>query len=159
MKEAPSRRAEDYLRGLYEIIEEKGYARIKEIAKVVGVQPSSAVEMMKKLDRRGLVRYEKYGGVILTSEGEEIARAIRERHETFKKFLEIILVPEEIALKDAHMLEHRLDPKTILQFTRFVDFITSAPKHPKFVRRWMEQFRTYCEKENLQRKSVCRVRA
>jgi len=151
MKEALSRRSEDYLRGLYEIIERKGYARIKDIARELGVQPSSAVEMMRKLDGKGLVVYEKHGAVTLTPEGEELARAVRERHETFKKFLEIILVPEDIALKDAHVLEHRLDPKTILQLTRFVEFITSAPTHPRFVRRWMEQFRSYCEKENSQR--------
>ncbi len=150
MKEDLSGRAEDYLRGLHEIIEHKGYARIKDVARELGVQPSSAVEMMKKLDHKGLVVYEKYGGVTLTPEGEDVARAIRERHDTFKKFLEIILVPEDIALKDAHVLEHRLDPKTILQLTRFVDFITSAPKHPKFVGRWMEQFRHYCKEENRQ---------
>jgi DtxR family Mn-dependent transcriptional regulator len=155
MKETPlSRRSEDYLRALYEIIEGKRYARIRDVAKEVGVQPSSAVEMMKKLDRKGLVRYEKYGGITLTFKGEEIATAIRERHETFKKFLEIILVPEEVALRDAHVLEHRLDPRTILQFTRFVDFISSAPRHPKFVRRWMEQFRSYCEKENREPENV-----
>ena len=148
MKEALSGRAEDYLRGLHEIIERKGYARIKDVARELSVQPSSAVEMMKKLNQKGLVVYEKYGGITLTSEGEEIARAVRERHETFKKFLEIILVPKDVALKDAHLLEHRLDPKTILQFTRFVDFITGATKHPKFVGRWIEQFRRYCEKEN-----------
>jgi DtxR family Mn-dependent transcriptional regulator len=121
----------------------------------LGVQPSSAVEMMKNLDRKGLIVYEKYGGITLTSEGENIARAVGERHETFKKFLEIILVPKDIALKDAHVLEHRLDPKTILQFTRFVEFITSTPGHPRFVGRWMEQFRRYCEQEN--RKPMKRV--
>ena len=150
MKEALSGRSEDYLRGLYEIVERKGYARIKDVARELGVQPSSAVEMMKKLDHKGFVVYEKYGGVTLTSDGKDIARAVRERHETFKKFLEIILVPKDIASKDAHVLEHRLDPKTILQFTRFVDFITSSPNHPKFVGRWVEQFRRYCEKENRQ---------
>ena len=148
MEEALSGRAEDYLRGLCEIIERKGYARIRDVARELGVEPSSAVEMMKKLDRKGLVVYEKYGGITLTSEGEEIARAVRERHETFKEFLEIILVPKDIALKDAHVLEHRLDPKTILQFTSFVEFITGTPKHPRFVRRWMEQFRKYCEGKN-----------
>ncbi|MEA2090329.1 MAG: metal-dependent transcriptional regulator [Thermoproteota archaeon] len=150
MKKALTGRAEDYLRALYEIIQRKGYAQIKDIAKELGIQPPSAVEMMKKLDRIGFVTYEKYGAVTLTYQGEEIARAVRKRHETFKKFLEIILVPKEIALKDAHILEHRLDPKTILQFTRFVEFVTSAPEHPKFVRRWLEQFKKFCEKENQQ---------
>lgn len=147
MNEALSGRAEDYLRGVYEIVERKGYARIKDIARELGVQPSTVVEMIKKLDHRGLVVYEKYGSVTLTPRGKEIARAIRERHETFKKFLEIILVPKDIALKDAHVLEHQLDPKTILQFARFVEFIASAPKHPRFVGRWLEQFKSYCEKE------------
>jgi DtxR family Mn-dependent transcriptional regulator len=150
MKTTLSGRSEDYLRGLHEIIERKGYARIKDVVRELGVQPSSAVEMMKKLDHKGFVVYEKYGGITLTPEGEDTARAIRERHDTFKKFLEIILVPEDIALKDAHVLEHRLDPKTILQLTRFVDFITSAPKHPKFVGRWIGQFRRYCDEQNRQ---------
>ncbi|NIP67383.1 metal-dependent transcriptional regulator [Candidatus Bathyarchaeota archaeon] len=153
MSEFLTGRSEDYLRGLYRIVEQKGYARIKDVAKELGVQPSSAVEMMKKLDSKGLVDYEKYGGVTLTGEGEEIAKAVRKRHKTFRKFLEIILVPREIAAKDAHVLEHRLDPKTILQFTRFVDFITSAPNHPKFVGRWIEQFRRYCENKAAQQGS------
>jgi len=153
LKEALTGRTEDYLRGIHEIIERKGYARIKDIVKELDVRPSTVVEMMKKLDQMRLVTYEKYGSITLTLQGKEIARAIRERHETFKNFLEIILVPKDVALKDAHVLEHRLDPKTILQFARFVEFITSAPKHPKFVGKWMEQFRRYCEKENRQQSS------
>jgi DtxR family Mn-dependent transcriptional regulator len=150
LKEALTGRTEDYLRGIYEIIERKGYARIKDIVRELNVRPSTAVEMVKKLDHIGLVVYEKYGGITLTSQGEEIARAIRERHETFKKFLEIILVPKDVALKDAHVLEHQLDSKTILQFTRFVEFIISAPEHPKFVKRWLGQFKRYCETKNRQ---------
>ncbi|MCD6263364.1 metal-dependent transcriptional regulator [Candidatus Bathyarchaeota archaeon] len=140
-----SEREEDYLRAIYEIICRKGYARIKDIAKEVEVRPPTAVEMMKKLARKGLVKYEKYGGVSLTSQGSEIAMVISKRHETFTKFLEIILVPREIALKDAHILEHQLNPKTILQFTRFVEFITGASDRPRIVGRWMEMFKNYCE--------------
>ncbi len=153
MKEVLSGRSEDYLRSLYEIINRKGYARIKDVARKLGVQPSSVVEMMKKLDRKGLVVYEKYGGVTLTPGGMEIARSIGQRHDTFKNFLEIIMVPKEIALKDAHVLEHQLDAKTILQFTRFVEYITRAPEHPKFVKRWVEQFRKYCESQNARSKT------
>ena len=144
-----SGRAEDYLRAIHEIIEQKGCARIKDISKELNVQPPTVVEMMKKLHTKGLVVYEKYGGVSLTSRGKGIVEVVKKRHNTFEKFLKLILVPEDIALKDAHVLEHLLHPKTILQFTRFVDFIThaSATGHPKFVERWMEQFKEYCEKE------------
>jgi DtxR family Mn-dependent transcriptional regulator len=96
-------KAEDYLRGIYEITREKGFARIRDIANHLDVKPSSAVEMVRKLDKLQLVKYEKYGGVILTSKGREMAEVIEKRHETFQKFLEIILVPKTLALKDAHV--------------------------------------------------------
>ena len=143
-----SEREEDYLRGILEILEQKGYARIRDIANKVDVSPPSAVEMMKKLAAKELVLYEKYGGVTLTQRGREIAQAISERHDTFEKFLEIILVPREIAKMDAHILEHQLDPKTILQFTRFVEFIASASDHPRWIGRWRELFKGFCEAAN-----------
>ena len=138
-------KAEDYLRGIYEITQQKGFARIRDIANNLTVKPSSAVEMVRKLDRLQLVRYEKYGGVLLTTKGKEMAEVIEKRHETFKKFLEIILVPENVALKDAHVLEHRLQPKTILQFSKFVDFIENAQENPKFFKKWRIAFKKYCE--------------
>ena len=138
-------KAEDYLRGIYEITQQKGFARIRDIANNLTVKPSSAVEMVRKLDRLQLVRYEKYGGVLLTTKGKEMAEVREKRHETFKKFLEIILVPENVALKDAHVLEHRLQPKTILQFSKFVDFIENAQENPKFFKKWRIAFKKYCE--------------
>jgi len=146
MKNTLTGRAEDYLRVLLEIEEMKGYARIRDLARELDVQPPSVVEMMKKLHRMGFVAYERYGAVTLTSQGKEIAKIIAKRHKTFKKFLEIILVPKEIVLRDSHILEHRLHPKTVLQFTRFVEFFTSASEH-EFVSRWLEEFKKYCEKE------------
>lgn len=140
-----SSKAEDYLRGIYEIIRRKGFVRIKDIARELDVKPPTVVEMMKKLDAKGLILYEKYGGITLTDHGRDIAKVIEKRHETFKQFLEILLVPKDIALKDAHILEHELHSKTILQFSRFVDFITKYSKRPRFVRRWLEEFKRYCE--------------
>jgi DtxR family Mn-dependent transcriptional regulator len=141
-------REEDYLRAILEIQQDKGFARIRDISEKVGVTPPSCVEMMKKLDDKTLVNYEKYGGVTLTLEGRKIARAISDRHETFRRLLEIIQVPKETANKDAHVLEHHLEPTTILQFKRFVDFITNSPEHPRFVGRWMSMFERYCEEKD-----------
>ena len=142
-----SRRAEDYLRSIYEIVEQKGFARVKDVANDLDVKPSSVVEMVGKLHKMGLVLYEKYGGIRLTKEGTEIAKAIKKRHETFRRFLEIILVPEDIALRDAHILEHMLHPKTVQQFSRFVEFITGVDR-PQSIRRWREEFKKYCDRLN-----------
>lgn len=145
-----SGREEDYLRGILEIQLEKGYAKIRDISERLGVAPPSAVEMVRKLDGKKLVTYEKYSGVTLTPKGREIAETIKRRHETFRKFLEIIRVPHDVAANDAHILEHQLDPKTILQFNRFVEFITTAQDHPRFVSRWVEMFKRYCSENEKQ---------
>jgi DtxR family Mn-dependent transcriptional regulator len=144
-----SGRAEDYLRAVYEIVQQKGYARTNDISKELSVQQPTVVEMMKKLHNRGFVIYEKYGGISLTPHGKDIVKVVRKRHDTFQKFLKLISVQEDIASRDADVLEHLLRPETILQFERFVDFIghASVTGHPKFVERWMEQFKEYCEKE------------
>ena len=141
MSEKLSRRVEDYLRVVYEVVERKGYARIKDIAAELSVKPSSVVEMMRKLQNSGFVKYEKYEGITLTPQGREITQELEKRHDTFEKFLEIILVPKDIAVKDAHILEHQLEPKTIQQFARFVEFFTrdKSDKH-------MQEFREFCRK-------------
>ena len=156
MRGSASGRAEDYLRAIYVIIQRKGYARTKDISKELGVQQPTVVEMMKKLHNRGFVIYEKYGDISLTPQGKDIVEVVKKRHDTFQKFLKLISVPEDIASKDADVLEHLLHPETILQFERFVDFIShaSVTGHPKFVERWMEQFRGYCEKEK--QNALCR---
>ena len=141
-----SSKAEDYLRAIYEIIARKGFVRIKDLALELEVKPPTVVEMMKKLNAKKLVIYEKYSGVTLTDRGKEIAEIIEKRHETFREFLEILLVPNDIALKDAHVLEHKLHSKTILQFSRFVDFIAEHSERPMFMKRWLEEFKKYCEK-------------
>lgn len=149
MRGSVSARAEDYLRAVYEIVQQKGYARTNDISKELNVQQPTVVEMMTKLHKRGFAIYEKYGGISLTPQGKDIVEVVKKRHDTFQKFLKLISVPEDIASKDADVLEHLLHPETILQFKRFVDFIghASVTGHPKFVVRWMEQFKEYCEKE------------
>lgn len=53
---------EDYLERIYQLIEEKGYARVSDIADTLEVHPSSVTKMVQKLDKSGYVIYEKYRG-------------------------------------------------------------------------------------------------
>jgi len=61
-----SRKTEDYLEAILNITEEKGYARVKNIANSLEIKPPSVVEMVKKLDKMGFVEHRKYEGVVLT---------------------------------------------------------------------------------------------
>ena len=136
-----SRKAEDYLEAILNIVEKKGYSRVKDIASALDIKPPSVVEMLKRLNDMGLVEYRKYDGVTLTPKGREIASVVKDRHDTIKAFLEIIKVPEKIADKDACIIEHELEAKTIEQLKNFVRFVKSAPDYPQ----WLEHFETFCK--------------
>jgi len=138
---AYSRKVEDYLEVILNVIEDKGYARIKDISKAMGVSPPSVVEMARKLDREGLVRYRKYDGITFTRKGVQVAKRIKDRHETIRRFLEILNVPSDIANKDACTIEHHLDPRTLDQLKKFIRFIEEAPSDPK----WLNHFKTFCK--------------
>ncbi len=53
--------------------------------------------ILKKLDEIRLIHNEKYRGITLTTEGEEIARVIKDRHDTLVRLLSIAGMPADIA--------------------------------------------------------------
>jgi DtxR family Mn-dependent transcriptional regulator len=131
-----SRKAEDYLEAILNVTLEKGYARIKDIAAELSVQPPTVVEMARKLDRQGMITYRKYDGVTLTPAGRRIAEIIRDRHETLQSFLMMIRIPEQIASKDACIMEHELSPETIEQIRAFVRFIREYHSNGQILRQF-----------------------
>lgn len=137
-----SDRAVDYLRIIHKIINRKGFARISDVALELNVKPASAFGMLAKLQRQDLVVHERYGKVKLTKTGLAIAETIKKRQDTVCEFLELLLVPHETAIIDAGVLEHKLNYQTMIQFAKFVDFITS--QRPGGIKRWKERFSRYC---------------
>src|SRR6478672_3281974 len=85
----PSQTAEDYLERIHELIEQKGYARVVDIASSLKVREASVTSMVQKLDELGFLKYEKYRGLILTDKGREVARKIQGRHETLARFFSL----------------------------------------------------------------------
>ena len=65
----PSQSAEDYLERIHALIEEKGYARVVDIASSLEVKQASVTSMVQKLGELGYLNYEKYRGLILTEKG------------------------------------------------------------------------------------------
>ncbi len=136
-----SRRTEDYLEAIYNLSKDRGYTRVKEISKYLGVKPASVSEMLSKLAERGFVVYEKRLFVTLTEEGKRVAECVRERREILVKFLITLGVPEKIAEEDACIMEHVLHRETITQLKKFVKFVEESPADPM----WLNHFKEYCE--------------
>lgn len=135
-----SKKIEDYLEAIYVIVKRKGYARTTDIASCLEIKPSSVTEMLGKLDSKGFIEYRKYEGAILTETGYRIGEAVKGRHDALYKLLKFLQIPDEIANKDACTMEHGLDPVTVVQIKKFVNFINNSPKHPP---KWLNHFKTY----------------
>ncbi len=115
-----SERVEDYLEAIHNVYNKKGYVRVKDVANTLNIKCPSVTEMLRKLASLHLVTYEKYGGVLLTAKGSEIAITIKDRHDTLLKLLTLAGVPNDTADKDACIMEHHLSPKSLEQLKKFI---------------------------------------
>jgi Mn-dependent DtxR family transcriptional regulator len=120
-------RVEDYIEVIYELIQRKGYARSSDIAEQLGVKSASVTSMLQKLHGMGLIVYERYRGLTLTSSGERLARTVQQKHLTILKFLRILGIEEKVAKLDAEGIEHHVHKNTIDRIGRFVDYATQHP--------------------------------
>ena len=110
---SPSQSAEDYLERIHELIEEKGYARVVDIASSLKVKQASVTSMVQKLGESGYLNYEKYRGLILTSKGLEVACRIQKRHETLSRFFSLFGLDPKTQQRDIEGIEHHLSPATV----------------------------------------------
>lgn len=109
----PTPSMEDYLERIYSLIEEKGYARVSDIAEALEVHPSSVTKMVQKLDKDNYLVYEKYRGLVLTSKGKKVGKRLVDRHALLEEFLRTIGVDEEYIYKDVEGIEHHLSWESI----------------------------------------------
>lgn len=104
---------EDYVEAIYRRTQETGFARVVDIAKMLGVKMPSVNSAVKELASLKLVRYEKYREITLTEEGMAVAEKVFRLHTTLKRFLLSLGVSEENAEHDACAMEHILSEETI----------------------------------------------
>jgi Mn-dependent DtxR family transcriptional regulator len=114
---------EDYLERIYKLIEEKGYARVSDIAEGLEVHPSSVTKMIQKLDKDNYLIYEKYRGLVLTNKGKKMGKRLMERHHLLEEFLTAIGVQEENIYKDVEGIEHHLSWDSITCIETLVEFL------------------------------------
>jgi DtxR family Mn-dependent transcriptional regulator len=119
-----SENIEEYLEILW-IFEEEGTKRVKinEIASMLKIAPPSAVEMLKKMSKIGLVRYETRKGVSLTERGREVARQVIRNHRLAELLLTEVLnteIDEEVVCG----FEHHFSKK-------IADAVCTSLNHPE----------------------------
>lgn len=129
---------EDYLEAIYEIGLEKKVVRVRDIAARLDVKMPTVTSMLKSLNERDLVDYEKYEYVDLTPKGRAVGVEMHRRHETLRRFLtDILKVDSKTADDEACKLEHALSASTLDRLISFMDFIYECPRAGEA---WLERF-------------------
>lgn len=114
----PSQTVENYLKTIFlaQIALGKTEALVPmgQISASLGVVPGTAPTMVKTLSESGLVRYEAYLGVRLTSAGETLAGLVLRRHRLIELFLVKVLGMSWAEVHDeAERLEHAVSERLI----------------------------------------------
>ena len=119
---AEAEHVEMYLKAIWNIKERKEEVKISTIAKILNVRQPSVVQMLKKLNEKQLVEYNK-AGVILTENGENIGSSMMRN----SRLLEVLM---DSALKveiDEEMvcgIEHHMNKQ-------FTDALCTMLNHPR----------------------------
>jgi DtxR family Mn-dependent transcriptional regulator len=119
---AEAEHVEMYLKAIWHIKEKGGDVKISTIAKMLNVRQPSVVQMLKKLNEKNLVNYNK-AGVFLTEEGEKVGASMMRN----SRLLEVLM---DSALKveiDEEMvcgIEHHMNKQ-------FTDALCTMLKHPR----------------------------
>ncbi len=120
--------AEDYLERILELINTKGYARVVDIAHSLSISQASVTNMVQRLDAEGLLKYEKYRGLALTTAGETLARNITRRHQLLTDFLKLLGLPDDVIFHDVEGMEHHISPPTLRAIENLTRLLNDEPK-------------------------------
>ncbi len=146
---------EDYLEAIFDLDKDKKVVRVKDIAKRMNVKMPTVSSMLKTLSARGLVNYEKYEYVELTSEGAKVGGEMRRRHEILRQFLTDILdIKPKVADEEACMMEHALCTHTLNRLADFMEFIQICPRTGDS---WLQFFEEY--RKHGHRPEMCQARS
>ena len=114
---------ETYLEAIYRIHVTKSVVRAKDIAEALSVKPASVTEKVRGLASKGLVHYQRYSVVTLTSDGVRNGRQLLLRHRATEDFLHGVLGVDAGEASDiANRIEHDIPPHVLCRLVQFNEY-------------------------------------
>jgi len=120
LADAPlSRSVEDYLKVIYHLSSQGGFATTSDIAAMLVVAPPSVSGMVRRLSDSGLLEHVPYRGVQLTNQGRRAALRMIRRHRVLELYLTERLDYDWDGVHDeAERLEHAVSDELIDRMAR-----------------------------------------
>jgi Mn-dependent DtxR family transcriptional regulator len=133
----PTPTQEDYLKAIWLLIQEKGYARVSDIADRLGLSYASVSRMVRRLGKEGLTTYVPYRGLNLTTLGQRRGRMLVERQRTLQAWLTVMgLGPGHALEATVEGIEHHFGPEALSEVTNLVRYVEAHPA-------WWRQYRDW----------------
>lgn len=118
-----------YLLTIHKLKEEKGYARVTDIAKELGLTKGSVSTALNNLKKRELVLEDDSKFLSLSELGhKEVHRILSSRTLVYYFLKDILDVSDEIAHQDSCLVEHLLSEQTRKGLFRFMKKVASKEK-------------------------------
>ncbi len=135
----PSDSTEDHLERIAELVQQKGYARVTDVAETLGLTRATVSNMVRRLAARGFLNYERYRGFSLTAQGRAVAARIKTRHETVSELLGMLGLRPELVAAEVEDIEHHLRPQTLDTLSKLVRFWKRHPEQLQSFLRFAEE--------------------
>jgi DtxR family Mn-dependent transcriptional regulator len=111
-RETTSVSQEDYLKAIWEMLEEEEIPISARVAEQLGVTPPAVTAALKRMTRDDYLRIDRNGRIRLTAKGRGIAQHLALRHQLAEKLLtEIIGLDWTKVHDEAERLEHAISPE------------------------------------------------
>ncbi len=133
--------AEDYLEMIYRLSKDQGFTRVSDLASSLNVQPPSVTKMIKKLSELHLIKYEKYGMIIMEPDGRVKGHQLLLRHNLIEDFLKFLRVNEDLLLEETEKIEHTMNKEILCEIQNLLDFFNENPS-------LLSQFHDYRNSKN-----------
>lgn len=119
---------EEYLEALYRMGGSENQVRVGKLAKSLDIKEPSVVEMLKKLEDKNFLNYEKYSGAELKGRGNEIGKRVARRHRLAERLLCDVLDRDLSQVhEEACKLEHSLADETADEIARVLENPETCP--------------------------------
>ena len=139
-----------YMLMIHHLKESKGYARVTDISKELGVTKGSVSIAVNNLKEKGLVEEEEGNKfLILSSLGHDtVHHILTSRALLYSFFKDLLRVDEDSARKGACLMEHLIDRKVKEKFFNFMQII-SLPNHHSKKRKLLSEIKDFETPLNL----------
>jgi len=139
-----------YLKELGKCEEKEECANLVKLSKLLGIKPSSVQEVIKKLEKKGLIK-RKWGKIELSELGKEVVKEIFAKRRIMENFFYFILeLDEKKASLEADNLDYLVSCELV---DRMLDYLEKKGFKSNFCIHGKPLYKEVLEQKNKERQS------